>query len=292
MIAKIMLDKVINPPVHDYDSTIEIEKSHNVYGNFDELEKTDYIVKSFDGYELHCNYIPLEGSRKFVIISHGHTYTRMGSVKYLHMFRRLGFNCVIYDDRGCGKNAPSPITMGFNESRDLRYIISDLRKKFGEDIYLGLHGESMGAALSLMVLKDEKNIDFLISDCAYADLYELLVYNAKTLCHMPEFFTKRASKLCKKKYGFNFEDIKPYACIENTATPICFIHGENDDFILPLHCMTLYQAAGAYHEINSFPGAGHAGSFYSDPERYESIVKNFLSKVNGIENHKKVSQAS
>lgn len=279
MTAKKMLDKVINPPVYDYGSTIEIENKHNVYGDFDKLEKTEYIVKSFDGYELHCTYIPLKYSRKYVIISHDHSYTRMGSVKYMHMFRKLGFNCLIYDNRGCGKNASAPITMGYYESRDLRYIIADLREKFGGNIFLGLHGESMGAALSLMALKEEDNIDFVISDCAYADLNEQLFYNTKKLCYMPKFVVKRASKLCKKKYGFGFEDVKPYACIENMSTPICFIHGEDDDFILPSHCMTLYQAAGGYREINSFPGAGHAGSIYSNPERYERIVKNFLLKI-------------
>lgn len=291
MISKFILNKVTNPRVYDYDETVKIEKTQNHYKDFDELKKTEYIVKSFDGYELHCCYIPHDGSRKYVIISHDHAYTRMGSLKFMHIFRKLGFNCVIYDERGCGKNSRAPITMGFNEARDLRYIIADLRAKFGEDIYLGLHGESMGAAFSLMTLKDEKDIDFVISDCAYADLYKLLIYDAKRFTHMPEFFIKRGSKLCKKQCGFYFEDIKPYECIEDTETPICFIHGEEDDFVLPSHCMTLYQAAGDYHEINSFPRAAHLGCYSSDPQRYERIIRNFLKKAEELRDRKKVEQA-
>lgn len=280
MISQMLLDKFFNAEAQDFETTRQIEIDHGVYGDFDDLKKTEYTVKSFDGYSLHCIYVPLEGSSRYVIISHGYTYSCMGSVKYLHMFRSLGFSCIIYDDRGCGKNKRAPITMGYNESRDLKAVIADLRNKFGKDIYIGLHGESLGSALSLMALETEKNIKFLVADCGYSDIFSLAVYQVRRSCHLPSFFVKRASKLCSKEYGFSLYDICPYKSIQHTKTPICFIHGEDDDFIPPEHCKKLYENAGGYREIHLFPNARHAESFFSDKEKYKEIVTEFLEKVN------------
>lgn len=274
-----LLDSVMLAKAQDYDTSIQIEKDHNLYGNFDEIEKEETIIKSFDGYELSATYIPLEGSNKYVIISHGYTYTRMGSVKYALMFRRLGFNCLIYDDRGCGKNKQFEITMGYNESRDLLEVIKYLRARFSKDIYLGLHGESLGAALSLIALEKAENIRFLVSDCGFCDLYKLFVYQCKIRTHLPGFVIKGVSRACKKKYGFRVEEVSPYKSIRNTKTPICFFHGKNDTLIPYEHCKILYDSCTAYKEIHLVENADHAQSFVKNQEDYEKTVKAFLAKI-------------
>lgn len=279
MLFEKLLDAVMSAKAQDYDTSIQIEKDHGLYGNYDEIEKTDYIINSFDGYKLNATYIPLYGSRKYVIISHGYTYTRMGSVKYALMFRHLGFNCLIYDDRGCGKNEPYAITMGYNESRDLLAVIDHLRKKFGKNIYLGLHGESLGAALSLLALEKAENIQFLISDCGYADLYKLFSYQCWVRLHLPGILIKGVSRACKKKYGFRIEEISPYKAISNSSTPICFFHGKNDKLIPYSHCRLLFESCNAYKEIHLVENAGHAQSFVKNQKEYEKIVKSFLDKV-------------
>ena len=75
---------------------------------YDALEKTDYEVKSFDGYALHAQKLanPTPSGR-YVIISHGYTDNRIGSLKYAREYLTLGFDVILYDLRGHGLNAPT-----------------------------------------------------------------------------------------------------------------------------------------------------------------------------------------
>lgn len=286
MLLKSILYNVTFPTPLKWEDMVASEKKAGVYGDYDSYKKSEYTVKSFDGYKLNCTMVSEDSSDRYVIISHGYTCNRIGSVKYLNMYKRLGFNCIISDNRGCGKNDPAPITMGFYEARDLAAIIKDTRRRFGENIYLGLHGESMGAAMSLMQLGNDDNISFVVSDCSFADYDKLAKSVAKFKYHIPGFLIGRLSKYCKRTYGFGFDELRPYLSIEKTKTPICFIHGKEDRFIPPEHCKNLYESAAGYKEIHLFDNARHAQSYYTDRAAYEKIVADFISKIENNNNDK------
>lgn len=87
-----------------WDETRKIELGKAYLKGTEFPAKEVYTVSSYDGYVLHAEYIETDPqSKKFVIISHGYTYTRYGSYKYVYLFQKLGFNCIIYDDRGHGR---------------------------------------------------------------------------------------------------------------------------------------------------------------------------------------------
>ena len=52
------------------------------------------------------------------------------------VFRRVGYNCVIYDDRRHGENEKTVTTFGLKESKDLLAVIRDTRERFGKDIMM------------------------------------------------------------------------------------------------------------------------------------------------------------
>ena len=90
------------------DETRKIELGKAYLKGTEFPAKEVYTVSSYDGYILHAEYIETDPqSKKFVIISHGYTYTRYGSYKYVYLFQKLGFNCIIYDDRDPGVERPS-----------------------------------------------------------------------------------------------------------------------------------------------------------------------------------------
>ena len=70
---------------------------------YEELKKTDYTMETSDGYVIHAELLENpEPTDDYVIISHGYTDNRMGALKYVPMYLKLGFNCIIYDLRGHG----------------------------------------------------------------------------------------------------------------------------------------------------------------------------------------------
>ncbi|MBQ8813743.1 MAG: alpha/beta hydrolase [Lachnospiraceae bacterium] len=272
---------VVHPKRHTLESCRAEEERHGVFGDFDSLVSAPYLIQSHDGYELHAEFFAApEPSDKYVIITHGYTATRYASVKYLHLFRRLNYNCIIYDDRGHGENVRTKCTLGLHEAEDLMAVIADTYDRYGKDIYLGLHGESMGSALQITALKYHPNVKFIVNDCGFADLMGVLRHKVKLNFGLPEWVIYPASVMSRILYGYAFSAVRPIDSLaDNRNVPICFVHGADDNFITPDHSQRMHKVTKAYTELHLFPGADHAQCLQTDPERYFRMVSDFLTKV-------------
>jgi|LAHS01.1.fsa_nt_gb alpha-beta hydrolase superfamily lysophospholipase len=271
---------VAYPHLYGMQETYEIEKQKNLVFDYEKDSKEEVAIPSFDGYLLHGTYVPnAVPSKKYVIITHGNTYTRYGSLKYLDLFYKEGYNVLIYDDRGHGANAKNVCTMGLKEGRDLLAIIHYMYQRFGADIILGLHGESMGAAISLMVLEHHPKLAFAVVDCPYAELDDVLKHQLKIHYHLPGWLVPLSGKVCHLCYGYDFCKVKPIEAIKDNEVPLCFMHGDSDTFIDKSHSVRLSKATAGYSEVHFFEGAEHAKSFQLHPEEYRLTVHEFLKKI-------------
>lgn len=262
------------------ESARETEKSKGYWGDFDEYPIEEYKVRAGDGYELCTCFAPAkEESDRYVIITHGYTYNRYGSVKYLHLFRNMGFNCIIYDDRAHGLNAEAVCTMGLKESEDLLDLIEDTYARYGKNIRLGLHGESMGSALTTIALMQKPRVEFAVLDCGFSSLVDLVKEKLKGMFHCPTWFMYPSSLMCKLCYGYWLGEVEPVKALYENEIPICIMHGKADRLINYTHAQKLQKANRGYCELHLFEGADHAESLNSDEDRYIRTVKEFIECV-------------
>ena len=271
---------VARPVYHTVADTEQFMKDHGFWRDYDVMNKEELKVSSYDGCILHATYIPAaEQGNKYVIISHGYTSNRMGSLKYMHLFHKLGFNCLIYDNRSHGDNRRGLCTMGKRERTDLLMLIRYVYRRFGDDIYLGLHGESMGAALQIMALQEKPRLQFIVNDCGFARMMDVITHNARQILHMPRWICYPASMASRLFFGFSYTEMNPIDVLKENQVPICFIHGAKDDFIPCSHSQQMHEATQGYSELHLFPEAEHAKSIDSDEARYEQVVQDFLEKI-------------
>jgi len=268
------------PEKYTLDAVYQKESQHGNLRDYDSWEKVEYTVSSFDGYEIHCEYLPNpEESDKFLIVSHGILYARYGSVQYCHFFREHGYNCIIYDDRAHGENEKTAITYGVRESKDLIAIIDDLHDTFGDDIRIGLHGESMGTALSILSLQYDPDIEFIIADCGYAELSGLIETQFTAMTNLPTWLLKGPSLASKVLFGFSYYEVNPIECLKDNDVPICFMHGKNDALIPYTDSVRMHKANKGYSELHIFDGAGHTASWPKNKDEYEQIEEAFLDTI-------------
>lgn len=285
VVASVLLARMVAQPHRiTIPDEIKYEKEKGMWRNYDDYPKEEYTINSYDGYELNMLYVPAEEvSNKYVIISHGYSGCRLGSVKYLHLFHDLGFNAMLYDDRGHGDNVRVACTMGFKESRDLMEVIKHVYERFGNDIVLGLHGESMGSALSNNALQYSPRVDFIVSDCGYNDLMKLYEHLVSKNLHLPKFFASTASLVSRIFYGYFYKQVSPIRYIKENEIPICFFHGDSDSLIPCEHAKEMHEANKGYSELYIIPGAEHAMSVVTDEAFYRERVKEFLEKTGVID---------
>ena len=274
----------IKPRVLTLEREVENNKKRELWLDFDSYDKKDYEIKGKDGYVLHATFVDNEavrGTGKYMILLHGHTSNRYGSVKYLNSYIKLGFSCLIYDARTHGENAPDKCSLGNLESEDLMFVIEDTRKRYSDIKVLGLHGESMGSSTALSAVKFNPEIDFIVADCGFISAKQV-IRDGYSRIHL-QFLVPSVWVAARVIYGLNMSKTDAYHSLENNHYPILFIHGAGDTFIKPYHSEKLREAAsknGAYTELILVEGAGHAKCRYvAGFDQYTSYIENFLKKI-------------
>lgn len=261
------------------DEAWKWQSDHYDTSYYNDLKKTEYIVKGFEDYELHTHFLenPVP-TDKYIILSHGYTDNHIGTLKYVKMYLDLGFNCVIYDLRGHGENATTFTTYGICEAQDLKAIIEDTRTRYGNMSVLGLHGESLGAATSVTVLKYKPEVDFVVADCGFSDI-ENVLKGGFAAAKLPTFIYYLGNIGARLRYGCYLSDMRPIDALDDNKVPMLFIHGEDDSLILPENSEDMAERTAGYSEVHIIKGAAHAESILTAPEEYKGYVASFLKKL-------------
>ncbi len=218
--------------------------------------------------------------KKVVIICHGQTGTRAGAIKYAKVFYDYGYSVVIFDERFFGETDGECCTLGYKEAEDIKKIITKTKEIFGENCFLGIHGESMGAAAALRLLDTEKP-DFVIADCPFADLGVLIDELAqKRLKFFAKGAVKEAVQIGIKKFNFDFRDSRPIRSVEKSDVPICFMHGSSDKLIDCKHSQMMFAVCkNPLSEIHIFDDSDHAQSMINHPIEYRNTMLEFVNRI-------------
>ena len=273
-----MSSNLSKPAYKTYDFTIDRSKNEeHSWGDLDSYEKEPFEVTLRDGYVLHGDIYPLD-PKKVVIISHGHGDNKYTGIRFLQTFRNLGYSTVIYDLRGHGRNEPYVCTMGLNESKDLMEVIDAVKDRFpGAEI--GLHGLSMGCATTVMALKYKPDVKFVVADCGYGILENVCEDVLKGIRQPKKMFIP-VDWTNRIRFGYSASKVNPIDSLVDNEIPILFIHGANDDYIVPQQSEWMYELnKGERKELHLVPGAGHAHAWNVDPEAYERIIADFLARI-------------
>ncbi|MGK4032485.1 alpha/beta hydrolase [Clostridium perfringens] len=273
----------------------DIEKSYTRYVEnnlFDEAlynsaSKEDITLKSFDGLNLTSTLIMNENpTNKFIVLVHGVSICYVGSLKYFDIFYKNGFNVLIVNQRRHGKSEGKYSTYGFYEKYDVNMWIEYLKSRFGNDIILGLHGESMGAGTVMETIPLNDSIKFVIEDCGYSNFHELIgfqithAYKNRLVRKILRPSLIFANFFMKTKAKFSMKKIVPIDIVASTSLPIMFIHGKEDYFVPWYMAVDLYKAkTKGYKELYLVEGAKHAEALEVNKILYEKKIMTFIEKA-------------
>ncbi len=242
------------------------------------MKREPIEIKTNDGTYIHGDFSENTERKGIMIIAHGYSWDREGSLKYAQFFYKHGFSILIYDERGHGENKTKFTTMGYQEGKDIVSIVHYCREKYGYHLPIGLHGESMGGASVLLAMQYSPKIDFVIEDCGYSSLQKLLLHKMKQ-SHIPSFFIHGSNVMLKMFFHFSMEDVVPSNAVKISTIPLLIIHGSDDDFVPVDEGMEIYQARKDNSEIRIIEGASHAQSYQVNPQAYEEMCMSFINKI-------------
>ena len=261
-----------------YDREIKAQRFNEEWYN--NCRKEEMLIDSPNGYQVKGVYLQPLNTKNTVIICHGVTENKMNSMKYVRMYERLGFNTFVFDHRRHGESGGKTTSYGHYEKFDLEAVVKTVRSIIGENALLGIHGESMGAATTLLYGGSiEDNADFYIADCAFSDF-------SKQVTHVIKKQTSLSMKLpvhlanifLKLRDGYSIWTVSPKEAVANIQSPVLFVHSLQDDFILPEMSVEMYEVKQGPKMLKLFENGAHAQSYNVNPVEYEQTVKEFLQK--------------
>lgn len=246
-----------------------------------ELISEEYEIMNREGFPLHGYLIRSKrASNVYVFYNHGYR-SPDGGMEFgclYPMWEKYDYNCFFVDHRGHGKSGGTHISFGLHESVDNMEWLAFMRKEFGENIQIILHGQSMGAATVLMMSGKElpDQVKCIVADCGFSCYFDEALHviqfpGNRLVMEIANLYLRLAHKVDMKK-------AKPVEAVTQAKKPILFTHGGKDSFV-PTHMGELnYEACVSEKEFHVFPEAEHATSLLVYPEEYADCVDKFICK--------------
>jgi uncharacterized protein len=281
---------VIYPRVFPFEEVLqtEVECGRLNQAEYGLWPRERVWIPSQFGYKLFAIYHPVEGARRTVILTHGITWCYYGMVLYASLFRKRGFNVLLYDIRNHGRSGGKNTSFGYFEKQDLKTLVDWAFTRLKPGGTVGTFGLSLGAVTTLQHAAIDPRIAFAISDCAFSSLPEQLAYLMRRDYHLPPFpLLSLANIFVRLIAGWSFSQASPIITIGQVETPVFFIHGQNDTYILPKMSVDLYHAKTlGIRKLFLAPNAAHAESLPHNLAEYDQLLGEFLHEIGIIETEK------
>lgn len=276
------LSTVINKPDENVPVFDPATDERAVWFEKQTFEK--YTITNPKGFTLAAHLLRSETpSDVYVFASHGYRNHGRGEFNVMAKFYHdKGYNVFMIDHQAAGESDGTYIGFGYHESRDGMLWLDFMKKTFGEDIQIILHGISMGSATVMLMSGNENlpdNVKFTVADCGYTSAWNQFSHNFKGM-HVPVFPLLDVANFFNKKIsGYDFKDTDTKAAVANAKLPMLFIHGAKDDFVPTYMGSQLYAFCGSKHkELYLAPDAAHAESYRIQTAEYEARVNSFIEK--------------
>lgn len=249
---------------------------------FEALVKREVSVTSRDGLLLNGHVLESHpDSKRWAIIVHGYTAALEVSAQFAGMFEDRNFNILLVDQRRHGRSQGSYTTYGYQEKYDVEVWVKWVLDHYGEDAVIGLHGQSLGGGTVLEYLSiAHPSVKFVVADCPYSDLTELIRYQMTVLNKMPAFpFMSLIDNQLERKAGFRLNQVSPIRAVRESLLPVLFIHGSADTYVPTRMSKDMYEAKSGMKELLIVEGAVHANAYGVDPAGYTRKVHSFIDEA-------------
>lgn len=274
----LIIRKVMHPKKRSNDFLIDYETREKKFDkSWLDIPYREMRRQSRYGYNLFARlYMNETPTDKFILLLHGHNSSSIGQLKYLSLFRKLGYNVFIPDHRRSGDSGGRSITFGTREKHDVIDWIDVLQNEFPSASF-GLFGESMGAATAIMVAGLDKRIRFLIEYCGFASFRELAIAYIKS---------ERIYKILSPGlafaalfYGARIKETDALSAMKTLKIPILIMHSKTDKIVGISNAYALMKAKPDA-TVRLYENSMHARSLATYPQEFTATVTEFIQSVN------------
>ena len=218
-------------------------------------------ITASDGVQLVGHYYERKKNAPVIIFFHGlwgNCYTN--SVPIYRITEEKEWNLLLVNLRAHNESEGDVSTLGVLERYDCRDWVNWVVSEYGEQTPIFLLGISMGGAVAPL---------------------EMIKANSKENIHhkiLSDLFTQFVNVGTKIWGGFDLKEANACVAVSKTSVPVLIIHGDKDKQAPVSMAYKIYDSCKSERELYIVSGSEHTDCYRSNPEKYESIVSEFLKK--------------
>lgn len=133
------------------------------------LNYESFRVQSYDGVPIAAWWVLCPGDKPVILFAHGLGTSKGDYAINADFAHQRGYSCCLIDLRNHGESGNKSVTLGADESRDIRAVMRWLREKKEVKGFI-LWGVSLGAASSLLAAAEEPDVDGVILEACYESM--------------------------------------------------------------------------------------------------------------------------
>lgn len=231
-----------------------------------------------------------EPSDTWVIQVHGRGTTRTETLRAVPVFHAAGVSSLLVSYRNDGeapRSRSGTYMLGATEWRDVDAAIGTARRRGARRIFL--MGWSMGGAIALQVALNSAHRDIIAGvmlESPAIDWRIVLDYQAHLL-RIPAPVASTAVRALDSEWGARvvglntpipFDRLDVVARAAELRHPILILHSDDDGFVPADASYQLAEARPDLVELEVFRTARHTKLWNYDPERWTSVIRDWLER--------------
>lgn len=250
-----------------------LETNNVPYSNIELITKDSVQLK---GYYVKSNQDTTYAS---LILIHGIGGCKQHFTDLAIDLSNNGFDSWVFDNRAHGESGGQFSTYGYKEKEDISLIIDEIKRNSKSKI--GVWGNSLGGAIAIQAIENDKRIDFGIIESTFTDLNQIVYdYQKRFTCNiglkwMCDLTLSKAETIT----DFKASAVKPIESVRNITQPMLISHGNKDKNIKYEYGKNLYENLASkdktFIEVNN---AGHYNMYKVGGKDYKTKLFNFLKR--------------
>ncbi|MCP4136471.1 MAG: alpha/beta hydrolase [bacterium] len=236
----------------------------------------DWSIASSDRIRISAWFIRKDPERVVILLA-GVRGNRLSQIKRAELYLEKGFSVLMPDLRATGKSEGDIISFGWHERNDLIACVRELKKKGFN--FIGVHGQSLGAAAIAYSLKEYNNYDFIIMESCY-DTINNAFKNRVAKYHLPYFLFIPVILFTENILKTDIHTLSPAEYIKKANNlPILFMAGDSEDQLkMPEIELVYTNCSSRQKSLYIFKGGKHVDFLNKFPVEYKRVWKSFVDK--------------
>jgi pimeloyl-ACP methyl ester carboxylesterase len=253
-----------------------------------QLAFEEVAFQSPDGIPLKGWWAPADHARGTVVLVHGLNRSRIEMVRKVPFLHGLGWNALLFDQRGHGASGGDVRSLGYHEKDDVHAAVAFARGRSAEPVVVW--GVSLGAAAGTLAAAEDPGVAALVSDSSFRSLRD-------TARHHLQLFRRFAWWLRavpswpvadeavfwigrKARFDPDALDVRA-AAARLSGRPALFVCNSGDRRMPPEIAFELKEAAGPRAHVLVIPGTSHGGAWREGTAAYGHAVEELLKEAVG-----------